>query len=112
MRIKKNLILQEIQKRFGLIEEKRVDPKSKKGSAFWEGRGRALWEFSVWLEKDRLDTKTLKKYLYKKHLKEKARLARATKAKGGDPFIGGKTMEFGDLLNWIKQKKLGSDKGG
>ena len=106
MKLSKNMIRKEIARRFDLIHQKIHDPKSKEGHLFWEGRGSALWDFLCFLRKNGAEIELLKKYLYRRHLKEKARLKRATEAKKGDPFIGGRSLEFGDLLNWVKAKKV------
>jgi len=107
MKLPKDMLRKEIARRFDLIHQKIHDPKSKEGHLFWEGRGSALWDFLCFLRKNGTEVELMKKYLYRCHLKEKARLKRATDAKKGDPFIGGRSLEFGDLLNWVKTKKVG-----
>ena len=104
--IGKTLIKEEIGRRLSLIDKKFKNPEAIKGLSFWHGRGKALWDFLVWLKKNKkLNSLSIRKELYKRYLKTKTKLTKF--GKKGNPFVGGQVIELQELLDWIKAKTKG-----
>ena len=98
------LIKKEIGRRLSLIDKKFTNPKAKEGLSFWYGRGAALWDFLIWLRKNKkVNSLFIRKELYRRHLKAKSKLSEF--GKKGNPFVGGQAIELQELLEWIKNKE-------